>query len=262
MPFATGIVIWLVPAVVALGESSTAALELVRVTSMSPWFGAPSVKLVLSCSPLPTVSAPTEMVGWVAVIDRVAAAVAMKPGVLALTVVVPDRSAWNTMAPEAESVGVLLTASGIGAVCVVPAVVATFRSSPMPLEGVVKLTVSGARGEPARRFCSACSAPFPACGSPSRAYTTLEGDSVVVVARQPLQVDRPLHRRHGGGAVAEAGGAHRHGGQHRVGDPPLQPLHVEAHGLDPIRHRDRDLARSRRSSHWARAAPRDPNWSG
>ena len=60
---ATGIWIELAPAVVASGETRTAGSELLTVTVTPPWFEAPSVKLVLVCSPLPTVTAPTEMVG-------------------------------------------------------------------------------------------------------------------------------------------------------------------------------------------------------
>jgi hypothetical protein len=100
-------VIWLVPAVVAFGERRIAEFELVSVTVKLPWFGAPSVKLVLSCRPLPTVSAPTEMAGVALVTDRVACVVAMNPGIVALTDVEPNpASGWNATPPLVVSNGV------------------------------------------------------------------------------------------------------------------------------------------------------------
>ncbi len=72
MPFATGIRIVSVPGVVELGDSRIAGSELARVTVTPPWFEAPRVKLVLVCNPLPTVTAPTEIVGCDIVIVRVA----------------------------------------------------------------------------------------------------------------------------------------------------------------------------------------------
>ncbi len=69
---ATGIWIEPAPAVVELGESRIAGSELARVTVTPPWFEAPSVKLVLVCRPLPTVTAPTEIEGCDVVIDLMA----------------------------------------------------------------------------------------------------------------------------------------------------------------------------------------------
>ena len=46
-----------------MGETRIAGSELVSVTVTPPWLEAPSVKLVFSCSPLATLTAPTLMIG-------------------------------------------------------------------------------------------------------------------------------------------------------------------------------------------------------
>src|SRR5262245_31353027 len=98
------ICVW--PGVVASGASSRLGLSLVSVTLKFPWFGAPSVKLVLICSPLPTVTAPTVIVGVWFVIVRVAADVATYAGIVALTVVGPrPASGWKATPPDVVSVG-------------------------------------------------------------------------------------------------------------------------------------------------------------
>jgi hypothetical protein len=145
------------------------------------------VKLVLSCKPLPTVSDPTEIPGVEFVIDLVACVVAIYPGIVALTVVVPNPArGWNATPPEVVSVGEFADPIGIVAVCVGPAGVAFFSNSPIPFAGVVNVTVSGP-GAPARTAWSWFSDPFPAAAVPTLAYTKLEGVSGVVAVGNPCR---------------------------------------------------------------------------
>src|SRR5689334_1558703 len=137
------------------------------------------VKLVFTCSPLPTVTAPTVMPGADTVIARVAAFVEMKPGMAAVTLVEPDWSGWNATPPEVVSVGEFDWPAGIVAVCDTPGDAPFLRSSLTPSGGIVRVTVNGP-GAPARTACSWFSPEFTELAIPVRAYTKLDGESVVV----------------------------------------------------------------------------------
>ena len=65
---------------------------------------------------------------------------------------------------------------------------AALSSSPTPLAGEVKVAVSGA-GAPALTFCTWFR--LAAVPMPSRAYTKLDGDSVVVVVGSPCRSYAP-----------------------------------------------------------------------
>ena len=96
-----------VPGVDASGETrATDALLLSILTDTPPCSPAPSVKLPCCCNPDPTVAgAYTAMPGDDTVTSTVAASVAMKPAMVADTVVVPLAKGSKAAPPAATEVG-------------------------------------------------------------------------------------------------------------------------------------------------------------